>query len=331
VVPGLAITIQFKDVELAEIMIRISLLLKKQLRKTDGESAADIVNPPRYALAPNRAMAIDHGNTAFARAYETQADAPTQVDVSALEGGGSAAVEEEVVDGGRDGYLPAEEEEEEEKEEEEEEEMERGGRDEIDASLGHEGSLVADLGVGAEAGVVREPEVAEVALTFEDLKPEVEFFAEGLGPNSTHLLLQPGETQPIVQDRALMQKLFLQGKDKFEVKTVANMSHIPRGGSSKNRKRINMTSVKPLLKTFAEAYPRLAVFDGATLQLRQFPEDARGQDLMHTDCMKAVRLTLSSVSAARVSWMSLSTPARGTLEAAAPVVGEGPAQRRRVG
>ena len=37
------------------------------------------------------------------------------------------------------------------------------------------------------------------------------------------------EDQPLIQDRRLLQKLFLQGKDKFTVEKVANMHHTPPG------------------------------------------------------------------------------------------------------
>ena len=71
------------------------------------------------------------------------------------------------------------------------------------------------------------------------MEPEADFFAKGLGPDGVHLTMEPGITELIVEDRRLMSKLLLQGKDKFTVRDVANLTHNPPGTSgSESRKRL---------------------------------------------------------------------------------------------
>ena len=66
------------------------------------------------------------------------------------------------------------------------------------------------------------------------------------------------------------------------------------------------------------------------LKLRSFPEAHDGRDNMHNDCMKSAKLTLQTVSRARVKWMSSAPVKRGRTESGEPAPGGAPpAQRRR--
>ena len=95
------------------------------------------------------------------------------------------------------------------------------------------------------------------------------------------------------------------------------------------RKGCTHACIARLFRTFAETYPRLAVYDMQhdTLTLRDIPEDESAQDRMHNDCMAAMRLTLKAASEARVTWMSAAALKRESDD------GDGgrPRRRRRAG
>ena len=65
-----------QDIHLAEIIIRVNLLLKKKLRREEHQPHN---RPPGiFTAVAHRAVALDRGAAAFVRPYDTQADAPTQ-------------------------------------------------------------------------------------------------------------------------------------------------------------------------------------------------------------------------------------------------------------
>ena len=77
------ICIEVKDVELAEVVVRISLLIRKELRCDQQQSCSD--DALLYSAPAHRALALDCSKAAFAPAYGTRADRPTQADGAAAE------------------------------------------------------------------------------------------------------------------------------------------------------------------------------------------------------------------------------------------------------
>ena len=210
--------------------------------------------------------------------YNTQADAPTQLDPAALN---------EQAPGGE------------------------GEDDDADFDERLEDEPPAD-------GNARDP-----VLRFENLKSENEFFQEGFGIDGAHFLKAPAEDL-LIEDRRFMQKMFLSGKSTITVKAAGDLKINASCTRGKNdRKRCSHMCLMKLFKGFAEQFPRLAIYDGqSTLQLRNFPQDEEAQDKMHNDCMTAVRLTLKSVSDARVKWMSSAAVKRERQEVAPEDAGE---------
>ena len=245
-----SIVIKVADVELAEIVIRISLLLKKELRKVDGETIPmGDTGVDQYAMAPNRAVVVNLDGAAFARPYDTQADALTQV--AAVEVGlgshfGEGPEEECAEDFQEDRAAEHEEEAPADEDDGVSEGLDGGGR--------APGNEVAEGDAGPPAPGDEAVPDPVVVVQFEDLKPDDQFWADGFGTEGVHLLKQPTEDQPLIQDRRLLQKLFQQGKDKFEVEKVANMQHTPPGGGKDNRRRVNAVFVRSLFTAFADAF-----------------------------------------------------------------------------
>ena len=87
------INIEEKDVELAEIVIRVSLLLKRELRGDhNGQTAPSRQPADIYAAPAHRALTMDVSRGNFATVYNTQDDGLTQVarqDVMAQEAAAS--------------------------------------------------------------------------------------------------------------------------------------------------------------------------------------------------------------------------------------------------
>ena len=111
------------------------------------------------------------------------------------------------------------------------------------------------------------------------------------------------------------------------------MHHTPPGTSGKvARKRVPGKCIKKVFEAFATQYPRLAIYEGEILQLRQFPQSEEGQDHVHSQCMESARLSLQEVSKARVRWMSCAPVKRereGQGGAALEDEAAHPAQRQR--
>lgn len=303
------IIIEVKDVELAEIIIRVSLLLKKTLRQEEGaagtSSAAGL-----YPAPANRAVSLDGVAGAFALPYSTQADGPTQINSEEVR------AEDDLMAAAGDAPRIA---------------AEFAPVDSASEVLGQD-AQEAQVPLGAEAAtdeVGLSGDRAAKVLQLSDLKAESDFFREGFGPDGAHLLKSTwGDF--VIEDRRLMQKLFLTGKSSYPLKTVVDWKH--------KSKHCRKECVAELLKVFAEKFPRLAVFEGGVFHLRDFPEDHAAQDRMHNDCMQAVRVSLKVASEARVKWMMTSNPvakrAREGEAATEPfVAGEAGAasQRRRAG
>ena len=212
-----------KDVELAEILIRVSLLLERELRH-EG-STAPVQPACLYAAPAHRAVALDGTNAQFALAYSTQTDGPTQLDASAL-------ARQVVADG-----------------DDEDEDGDDDGEDDVNPVAA--APAAATGGVGARAAV----------LQFEDLQSGVDLFKEGFGTGGAHLLNNSTE-ELVIDDRRLMQKLFLTGKNALVVKTAGDLKFNPPGTvDNTNRKRCSYTCVAKLFRKFAENFPRLAVYD----------------------------------------------------------------------
>jgi hypothetical protein len=299
--------IEMQDVELAEITIRVNLGLKKILR-TDGAARSD--RPVSMYSAPaHRALAGDAPSNRFALAYSTQVDAPTQVDASAPATRAGDGVTEgvEAADGANVDMPEA---------------MEF-------PMVGEEGGVPDGAGsaVEGEASAREGDDVSRVTvLKLEDLLPEKNFFVEGYGENGDHAC-KPVVGALVIEDRRFMNKLFCTGKSTLCVRASGDLKHLPAGSTDKKeRKRCPYASVANLFKKFAAKFPRLAVYDeeDEVLNLRDFPEDEEMQDKMHNDCMTSMRLTLKSVSEARVKWMSTLGPVKRELHD-----GAGNASRKR--
>ena len=70
------IPIENQDIHLPEIITRVNLLLKKELRRVEHQPQ----NRPQgtYTAVAHRAVALDRGAAAFVRPYDFQTGAPTQ-------------------------------------------------------------------------------------------------------------------------------------------------------------------------------------------------------------------------------------------------------------
>ena len=275
-------------------MIRVSLLLKKEMRREVIDQSPSRVSAI-YQAPAHRAVAMDAARSNFELPYNTQADAPTQADGDQhLDGHAVANI----------GNAP--------------EEAESAHLDAVraDDDLSPEHDLPAE----EEPEDAREEDVpAERILQFEDLEPHSDFWAKGLGPNGTQILKGSEQRQELIEDRWLMQKLFKQGKSSFIAKDVAALWHVRFDGQGA-RKRVALPFVIKLFTEFSKQFPRLAVYDAGELKLRDCPDEESDQDKMHNDCMRAFRLTLNSVSEARVKWMARAAMKR-EIESEVPVAG----------
>ena len=293
------IRVAMKDIELAEIIIRVSLAIKKELRAEVGGASASQTG--LYIAPEHRALTLDVENAGFANPYSTQTDGPTQVVADGAVAGGDARGSDQI-----------------------------GVRDHIVASsaatpVGIPPSADDSLGATDDESSSEHPG-GDPILTFEDLPSEEAFYAQGLGNGGAHLC-KDAVKPLVIEDRRLMRKLFMQGKSSLSLKSICDIRHA--------KGRCTSVCVAPLLMAFAAQFPRLVVYESSNLHFREFPQDGRGQDLMHNDCMSAVRLTLKQVSEARVKWMSVVSVKRELDEsgAEAPAVvpgGAPPAQRRRL-
>ena len=252
-----------QDVELAEVVIRISLLIKKVLREGDappvGGAPGEIPGTPMYVAPPHHAVVLDEGRADFEAPFVSQpvgAGAnPSQAPPAAASAPAGGAFPDAADSAGE-------------------------GEGARLAGDGDEGSDVAAMDVVEDDDDDEVPEPALPArqpppsptpahvLTFEDLKPDGEFFAEGFGSDGAQALKPPVGEAPI-SDRLLMQKLFQSGKSTLTVKSICDLKFkVPGAAPKAPKKACPQASVIRLLKTFAGAFPRLAVYDHGARELR---------------------------------------------------------------
>ena len=260
------IQIENQDIHLAEIIIRVNLLLKEELRREEHQPQ----NRPQgiFTAVARRAVALDRGAAAFVRSYDTQADEPTQKQlVTQHDPFGSF------------GHASGED---------------------VDEDANEGATSFQEPPNGAAL-----PVTPEGILRFEDLPSEDAFFAQGLGPDGSHRLLASGKALAI-NDREFLQRLLLTGRSDVTLRQAADMKFNQPGTKGISaRKACQLSCIARLFKPFVERHPLLASLDDVegSLHFRDFPEDDGAQDRMHNECMTAVRLTLHQVSEARVNWM----------------------------
>ena len=261
------IPIENQDIHLLEIITRVNLLLKKELRRVEHQPQ----NRPQgtYTAVAHRAVALDRGAAAFVRPYDFQTGAPTQKQlVTQHDPFGSI------------GHASGED---------------------VDEDA-HEGATSFQEPPNGAAL----PLTPEGILRFEDLPYEdVFFFEQGLGPDGSRILQAPGRAL-VIHDKKFLQRLLLTGRSDVTLRQAADMKFNPPGTKGNSaRKACQVSCIARLSKAFVERHPLLASLDDVegSLHFRDIPEDEGAQNRMHTECVTFVRLTLHPVSEAHVNWM----------------------------
>lgn len=292
------LSITAEDVELSTRVVQISLRIKEFARSPDlvGRAGRPAQLCESTPLA-HRPACGDYDTERFAGAFLTQRPL---FEASPLDAGGIGDEEEDAV-----------------------------GPAAVD-----QGSAMDAVPEPAAAPSPEPPAAAAAAtpLQIADLKPEAEFFEEGLGLDGGMLLNPSPDGQRLSTDRHLLRKLILTGQASTTTQRIADSMrfYISSGaavGGKKGRTRaaLPIADVRALLVGFAAQYSRICTFADDTLVFRDFPADEAAQVKLHNEFMRCARVTLHEVSRARIMFLR-KRPAPASAEAAPAVARSRPAR-----
>jgi hypothetical protein len=278
--PADSLLISVRDVELGELVVRLSLQIKEECRSalpSSGDGSSTVDTDGRIPSEDQGWLPVvgDYNQQRFAEPFSTQM-AVTQVMAS------PACANHAV-----DALLAV---------------PPHGLRHlETDDDVGGADDEFGQAEELADPGAVLVGPPMDVPLKLSDLGPEKEFFAKGFGANGTMLLQGTSASPPIVDDRHYLAKLLKLGRDEIKLSKVVDLMQFNYKGG--NPKRLGTAVTRSLLQAASAVCPRVLVFEDGAVKFRIISQEKSAQVKAHNELMRAAGVTLREFSGARVQFL----------------------------